>query len=230
VIVIATHNGEASLIRLLQSIMAHGTGNDKTQIGIVVSGGSTPEYKERVKQLARDYNCKWAVDVNDGFESGAWITAYRTWDAETYLFLQDSVEVLHGAWYNMFVQNAGNLDAFCVPWITFEPYMLGVTPDVGQRIITTFGLYDEPGMGIFGSMFYTSRRAMSLLENTGYFNYIPKDKIDSEAAERWWALFFNRLKIPIMPVHPNGYHHIHATGAGWPEMRKHYHTRNGGSR
>ncbi len=229
-IVIATHNGEANLLRLLNSIEQHGT-DGPDRIGVVVSGSSSNDYKEFIKELAKKRNFKWCVDETDGYESGAWIKAYHTFDREYgYLFLQDSVEILSPGWKAQFTQRAGELDRVCVPWVTFEPYLLGVTAEVGQRIINTFGLFSEPGFGIFGSMFYTNRWSMTLLENTGYFNYVPKDKVDSEAAERWWALFFNRLKIPIIPVHTNAYQHIHQTGAGLPYMRKHFHSRNGGIR
>lgn len=234
-IVVATHNSRANIDRLLWSMRTHGTDNEA--VLLVVSGD--PEYREYIDSVCQGNHglrsLEWIEEPTNGFEAGAWIQAYRSRFDNTYLFLQDSIEVTAPGWYEQFVR-AGivacdqGFKEFCIPWVTFAPYMLGVTADVAQRIMTVYGLYSEPGFGIFGSMFYTNRPALERIEKAGYMNYPAQDKIDSEAYERWWALFFHRLGIPMFPIHANGYQLIHERGDGLFGMRKHFHSRNGGQR
>lgn len=234
-IVVATHNSPVNLDRLLQSMQAHGTDGEK--VLLVASG--PPEYLDYVDSATRNYKAikglDWIPNPHDSFETGAWIEAYRHRPDRTYLFLQDSMEVTGAGWYQQFVLRGEQavhfgIQNFCIPWVTFTPYLLGVTPEVRERIVHTYGMMAEPGFGIFGSMFYTTYDALARVEAAGYMNYLPKDKIDSESFERWWALFFHRLQIPMFALHADGYGALHQTGEAFPMLRKHFHTRNGGQR
>jgi hypothetical protein len=95
--------------------------------------------------------------------------------------------------------------------------------------VDTYGLYKEPGFGIFGSMFYTTRKTLEIVEHAGYMEFIPQSKADSEAAERFWALYFNRLDIPMHPIHVNGFQFIR-DGGHYPLLRKHFHHAVGSAR
>lgn len=237
VIVVAAHNSRPNLERLLYSMKVHGT--DGEQVLIVASGATDfMEYVATAIREERGYikGLDYIINPNDSFETGAWVEAYRHRPDRKYLFLQDSMEVTGAGWYQQFDRRcseaweSGYGMDICIPWVTFTPYLLGVTPPVRERIINTYGLMGEPGFGIFGSMFYAPYSSMARVEAAGYLNYLPKDKIDSESFERWWALFFHRLQIPMFAVHADGYGAIHQTGDAFPLLRKHYHTRNGGQR
>ena len=233
-IVVATHNSPANLERLLRSMEIHGTDGQKV---LLVASGS-PEFMAYMETVKTDrFELGWIPNPTDSFETGAFVEAYRHRPDAKYLFLQDSMEITGAGWYQQFEKRwleyaatAPNLDV-CIPWVTFTPYLLGVTPSVRERIVTTYGLMGEPGFGIFGSMFFTLHTTLQKLENAGYLNYLPKDKIDSEAFERWWALFFHRLQIPMFAVHADGFGHLHhARGDGFPLLRKHFHDNAGAAR
>jgi hypothetical protein len=232
-IVVATHNSSINLDRLLASMRAHGTDGKKV---LLVASGSPAffEYVEMTAKVETQLKLDWVINPCDSFETGAWVTAYRHYPNDSYLFIQDSMEVTGAGWYQQFeIRHAQasmeGLDAV-IPWVTFTPYLLGVTPEVRQRITEIYGLMGEPGFGIFGSMFYASSAVLRKVEDAGYLNYLPKDKIDSEAFERWWALFFHRLQIPMFALHADGYGALHRTGEAFPLLRKHFHSRNGGQR
>lgn len=231
-IVVATHNGKDSLNRLLNSMAVFGTDD---ALVLVVASGETEHVDQMVKAFKPAIpSLRWVPEPRNAFETGAWIEAYRSCVSSRYLFIQDSMEVTAPGWYKQFDDIAetrtykGSYE-FCVPWVTFTPYLLGVTPEVRNRIIEVYGVYAEPGFGIFGSMFYTSRDSLRRIEKSGYLNYVPKDKTDSEAYERWWALIFHRLGIPIMPIHADGFPEIHA-GRQFPKLTKHFHHSAGAAR
>lgn len=235
-IVVATHNSRSNIDRLLESMRVYGT--DSTPVLLVVSGNK--EYQDYIDSICKgDHGIQagldWVEEPTNGYEAGAWITAYRHRFAVHFLFIQDSVEITSSGWYDQFRRAgdkayAAGFTDFCIPWVTFAPYMLGVTADVAQRIMTVYGLFAEPGFGIFGSMFYTNRTSLEQIDNAGYMNYQARDKIDSEAYERWWALFFHRLGIPMFPIHANQYSQLHGDGNAFFGLRKHFYSRNGGQR
>ncbi len=229
-IVVATHNGQESLDRLLASMLRHGT--QGWDVCIVVSNDSTNEYKAYVQSLRRDwgpFKLEVLVEPWGSFESGAFIHAYRELHTvNEFLFLQDSMEVTDNDWIEQFRTRMSQ--GLCVvPWVTFSPYLLGCTPQVSNIIVQTHGLYREPGFGIFGSIFYTNRRTLEIVDRASYFDFIPKNKAEAEAMERFWALYFNRLNIPMNPIHPNGFQFIR-DGGHHPMLRKYFHSKVGSAR
>lgn len=227
-IIIATHNSQINLDRLLTSFAAHGTDGD--DVCIVVSNDSTEEYKEYVHAARpHGYRIKHLCEPWAGFETGAFIYAFQQLKTTTeFLFLQDSMEVTGPGWLNQF--RTRMISGPCVvPWITFAPYLLGCTPQVAQIITDTYGMFKEPGFGIFGGVHYTTRETLEIVERAGYMEFIPKTKADSEATERFLALYYNRLDIPMHPIHVNGFQTIR-NGGHYPLLRKHFHHAVGSAR
>lgn len=236
-IVIATHNGWHHLPRLLESLRVYGP--DDVLISIVVSPGSDETFftfvEKEVQHHSEFLNIEWIMAPGDNFETGAWIAAYRHYrNAKYFMFLQDSMEVTEYGWYTRFsakgewAEERGYKE-YVIPWVTFQPYLLGVTPIVRQRIIEIYGLYGNPEYGIFGSMFYCNRAALERVEQAGYMNYLPPDKAGSEACERFWALYFQRLGIPMFALHADGFPHLHR-GGQHPGLTKHFHHTLGAAR
>lgn len=213
-IIIANHNNKDNLNRILDSIQEHG--HPLQDIGVVYSGSES--YCLETKIVCGERGIK-SVEGDNTFETGAWRKAYTTWEAPRYLFLQDSMEVTSVNFYSQFKDRCNATTA--VAWCTFTPYLLGVTPEVRDRILTEFGIWRAPTFGIFGSMFMADARTLRRVLASGYWDNVPRDKVGSEAWERWWALVFNRLDIVVDAIHEDGFMFLHR-GGHYTDMRKHF--------
>jgi glycosyltransferase involved in cell wall biosynthesis len=99
-IVIATNNGMEFLPRLLSSIEKYGSGEHK--ICVVDTGSDDEKFLEYLKTLPEDYIV--TQTPYKGYETGAYIHAYKNYVSDGYIFLHDSMEVLRADWIDMFTQ------------------------------------------------------------------------------------------------------------------------------
>lgn len=116
-----------------------------------------------------------------GRETGAYINAYRKHYYHSYLFLQDSL--------------IGNVDDCVAPfrengkevvaWGTFPMFFDDQHQAVwvaNQYPGTTF-----PRKGIFGPVFYATRKALQRIERKGWLPKPPPNKLMAQGTERAWA-------------------------------------------
>ena len=237
-IVIATHNSPESLERLLNSISLYwndlefwdegapkGWEGDYCDVLVV---GTSKGQEAIARQAMKNWGSATNISIrftevpweNSGYDTGAYIWAFQQYKAMSYLFMHDSMVITGKDWLKQFHEIAKQ-GADVVPWCTFSPYLLGVEQDEERIIRDTYGLYEEPGYGFFGPIFWAKRSALKKIKDAGYMNYIPSQKKQAQACERFWSLYCARLKIPVIPVHPDGFATVYH-GSQHPNISKHF--------
>src|SRR4051812_29377575 len=102
-IVVATNNGKDYLPALLDSFKQYGTGGRKV---VIMDTGSTCEVSKSyiASAISDDWPFELEADTTPyrGYDTGAYIHAYRSRPADDYVFLQDSVMVKHEGWIQEF--------------------------------------------------------------------------------------------------------------------------------
>lgn len=205
-IVIATHNGKEVLPNILNSIEKYGNNNHRV---LVVDTGATTDLEslQLLENLSTKSTYTFPLEITKtpyiGYETGAWIYAYKNYMESNYLFLHDSLEIKSYKWLNAFESRL----SYCsiVPWLTFYPYLNSCLFPVRNIIVNTYGTTSLPEFGFFGSIFMADRAALDKIDNAGYMNFIPSNKLESEACERFWSMYCYRLGIPVNPIMPNSY-------------------------
>jgi hypothetical protein len=224
-VVIATNNNIPVLMRLLASIDRHSDTFEIPSDLEVLVVGTAPGEGKRVKDALQGRTWRFTLAVDEtpwaGYDTGAYLWAYWNHAAEEFLFMHDSCEITGPGWYEQFYVVHQETGALVVPWCTFSPYLLGVVPVERECIVSTYGLYEEPGYGFFGPIFWATRTALDRIAAAGYMHFVPSTKVQAQACERFWALYCSRLRIPVAPVHRDGYH-IVAQGGQHPLISKHF--------
>ena len=187
-IVIATYNDISYLTNLLDSL---NTSENLNENVLVVC--TDPNQMEMIKFINKlphnsNYNFNILVDCTPyaGYDSGAYIYAYKNYVDDYYIFLQDSITVKSPEWLNYFKEkrdeNAINpLLQFSMCWDNMEQRMW-VESKFNNQI-------KNPNMGIFGPIFQASRKSLNKMnELHDLTKFIPSHKITSQQGmERGWA-------------------------------------------
>jgi hypothetical protein len=93
-IVVATNNGKTFLPGLLESLEQHGTSGHN--VLLVDTGSKCPEsiaFLEQAKAQSWPFGLDVIQTPYSGYDTGAYIHAFRTVPADDYLFIHDSVLV-----------------------------------------------------------------------------------------------------------------------------------------
>jgi hypothetical protein len=199
-IIIATHNGYEHLDVLLQSLES-GTYN----IIVVDTGSTNPAHLDYLREKVWAYGN--VMDVMrtpmKGYAQGAYLWAYWNYPAKNYLFLQDSLIAIEDDVLQPFKEKISRPEGsvvgeYAVGWASFNFEF-----DPGLQEAAMRYMYGDhiPPYGIFGPIFYTSRKTLETLENAGCLPAYPTHANGAQGLERAWAMVFKRANIPVSFIH-----------------------------
>ena len=185
-VVIATHGG-ADLLK--ESLPKFGD----RPVAVVETGCATPEVFELTRLFK---NVVYLSTPYKGYDTGAYLWAYWMVNAESYLFLQDSVSPREADYFEQFAAKMpGKLGA--VGWSSFDLTVW----DSGQQceaVQFMYGASDRwPKKGIFGPIFYTTRDSLKALDDSSLLPAYPVHKLGQQAMERAWPILFHRAGMNV---------------------------------
>lgn len=148
---------------------------------LVVIAKFDDRYIDRcLASLGDKYPIKIIDTSSGGHPTGAYIKAYKEYPAKNYLFMQDSMFALQPDYVEPFASQ----DADVVAWTLFRQ---GFDTAEQEAWATEYYKSDYPGVGIFGPVFYTSRKVMQKLDEMNLLPPIPKNKAEAQTTERMWS-------------------------------------------
>jgi hypothetical protein len=218
-IVVATHNGSAHLPELMEALSRFGTGGN--DVLVLDTGSTCPESISLLTEIASK---PWPFKLTVGktpykaYDTGAYIHAFRNYDAHAYLFMQDSVRPKCSGWFEAFEQRA-TFGVGCVPWLIF-PMQWNSQYQV-DWLIEKCNTNDWPPYGVFGPIFYAPRLALERLDELGYLDILPTCKEEQMAMERVWPTIFNLAGFGIRPVEPR-FHESLLTNDDYTHLAKRF--------
>lgn len=186
VIVIATHGGVDMLRQTLPKM--------KRWPVVVVDTGLRSE--ATWKFCAEFENVVFLDTPYKGYDTGAYLWAYWHIPAENYLFLQDSCTPRDPDFVEQFARAmSGEMGA--VGWSSFDIRVW----DSDAQCEATEWMYGArskwPSKGIFGPIFYTSRKTLAHMFDCGLLPMPPVHKEQQQAMERAWAILFHRAGVRV---------------------------------
>ncbi len=133
-----------------------------------------------------------------GYDTGAYLHAFRKLAADSYIFLQDSACPKEPGWTETFTSRL-TYGVGCVPWLTFPLQW----DEEGQLefIRQQYRTDRVPPLGVFGPMFAASRESLLKLDQMKLLDAIPSTKVEQQAMERGWPLAFFLGGFGIRPIH-----------------------------
>jgi hypothetical protein len=192
-IVIATNNGKKYLSKLLESLEFLG---NKIPVSIIDTQSDDIESLEYLSNLQNTFpfDIKTYRTPYRGFDTGAYIWAYRNIPSEKYYFLQDSLKIKS---LEYFSETDKRLKpGTIVPLLTFENngYGYGEGMNFCQ---SNFGTTDYD-LGIFGPIFSILRSDMDKIDSNHLC--IPHNKATQTGMERGWAIIFKIYGFVVDPL------------------------------
>ncbi len=197
-IVIATHNGKDHLPGLFDALETYGTGGRK--VLLLDTGTTCKGSLDLIQELS---GRKWSFELESGrtpyqaYDSGAYVHAYRNWEAGSYLFMQDSIRPKSPDWVTAFECRL-TYGVGCVPWLIF-PMQWNCQEQV-DFVMEKCEVGDWPPHGIFGPIFLATRSALAELDARGLLEVLPGSKTEQMAMERFWPTAFIKAGIAVRPV------------------------------
>lgn len=125
--------------------------------------------------------------------TGAYLWAYQNVKANRYLFIQDSMTAVDPDPCPWFRQQMP-LNGGAVAWGRFPMAWDGVAQ---QEWVRSQYRGVEPDAGIFGPVFYTTRRSLDLLKNLKLLPKAPSNRLEAQGTERAWAFAFHAAGLPV---------------------------------
>ena len=198
-IVIATYNNPKILTDLLDSMV--GTNNLDEKVLIVCTDPKQTEMIEFLKELPGKYDFEILTDVTPfaGYDTGAYIHAYKKYDDDYFVFLQDSITMKSPDWLNAF--KANRVPNLITSWVVF-PLGFDNMEQVEWVESKVPDLRFRPRFGIFGPMFQIEKKTLEKLdEKYKLTNYIPTNKIiEQQGMERCWAYLAAHTNIELTAI------------------------------
>lgn len=206
-VVIASNNGASLLPRCLQSL------GDRHKRLVVDTGSTDPDSQ---KYVQRRINANKAAKIGSsvmfeqlpfkGYTTGAYLWAYWHYKAEHYFFMQDSMELTEDT--DDFLRDFKNAlpERGAAAWATFKEdfdtpeqkqwahYILNSDPDDHPNNTV------YPERGIFGPVFYVSRKTLDELNDRGLLPPTPTTKYQAQGMERVWPWLFHKAGMEVASV------------------------------
>jgi glycosyltransferase involved in cell wall biosynthesis len=184
-IVIATNNGNEYLPKLLTSIELHGTENHK--ICIVDTGSTDEAFLIYLNNLD---SAKYIITHTPykGYDTGAYIHAYRNFIDDEYIFMHDSIEILTNDWISCFKQNDPDVCYYSAFDICYDN-------DEQLNHLMDIGIHNPDTVkGVFGPIFYIKTHILDLISQTyNLSDILPKNKMEQMGMERGWAMMIDSV-------------------------------------
>jgi glycosyltransferase involved in cell wall biosynthesis len=189
-IVVASHND----VNLLSDILADLSNCDLNghEVLIVDTNSADPAYlkefqKNKIKYpqfnfIRKDYTC---------WDSGAYIHAYNNYDADKYIFLQDSLRITNP---NVFKEITVRLDSIDVLAL-FNFFYFYDNEEQQQWVEEHIPMCYLPMCGIFGPVFSARKDALDRIPK--HWLKEPTNKLQGCGMERRWALMFHALSLRV---------------------------------
>jgi hypothetical protein len=197
-IVIATYNDISYLTNLLDSLNT--TENLNENVLVVCTDYSQKEMIEYINTLPNnnDYVFNILVDVTPykGYDSGAYIYAFKKYVDDYYIFLQDSITIKSPEWFNYFKEKRE--EDSINPLLHFS--MCWDNKEQREWVENKFNSrFNVPNVGIFGPIFQVSRKSLIKMDKLhNLSNFIPGHKvIGQQGMERGWAYLATNSNIMI---------------------------------
>lgn len=149
---------------------------------IVVAAYDKRFIDDCLKSLGDKYPVKVMDTSAGGHPTGAYLRAYKEFKANHYLFIQDSMRALVPDVVEPFHKLLPSRGA--VAWCYFKQ---GFDTAQQEDWAKQFYKGPYPGIGIFGPVFYISRKSLQELEKKGLLPPIPKNKAEAQTTERMWS-------------------------------------------
>lgn len=205
-IVIATYNDVSYLTNLLDSLNT--TKNLNENVLVVCTDPNQLDMIRFINKLPHNSNYNFNILVNStpyaGYDSGAYIYAYKNYVDDYYIFLQDSITVKSPEWLNYFKEKRDEntinpLLQFSMCWDNMEQRMW-VEGKFNNQI-------KNPNIGIFGPIFQASRKSLIKMDKLhNLTKFIPNHKITSQQGmERGWAYLAANSDVAINSIDGNYY-------------------------
>jgi hypothetical protein len=211
-IVIATHDNIDILNTLLNSLKNVDLKNH--EVSIIDTNSQSQNFIDYFSNLKNilpynfyrlDYTC---------YDSGAYMWAYQNLKADSWIFLQDSIEIINPDW----IQEIDNLlkEYEVVAGFDF-PYSYDPHPLQKPWVESNIEFINYPESGIFGPMFSVRNSTMDKIPKH-WFKW-PTEKLMQQGMERRWSLMFH--SINATKTYLEGYGDIHSSK--W--IKKHFYIR-----
>ena len=196
-VVVAHHNNGPALMRWLEHSEEMRPGTKM----LVVDTGSP---KEMLASFQTEVNVAESFDnvlglvstPYRGYDTGAYLWAYWNCPASNYLFVQDSCSPREPDYVRQFAERMpGEMGA--VGWSSFD---IRVWDSDDQAAATAWMYGDQskwPAKGIFGPIFYTSRKTLDHMAAQGLLPMPPVHKQQQQAMERAWAILLHRAGVRV---------------------------------
>ena len=215
-IVIATNNGANVLPALIASL--HETGHTPSEFLIVDTGTTEATAREYLALLATQGYCVTRTPYK-GYDTGAWLWAYREFPADEYLFLHDSILVDTPEIVNVFRRQWQH----GVGAVAFAGFPMFFDNNAQMEFLADCFDMDRvkaAERGIFGNLFYTRHAVLQEMEAQGFLPSIPNDKNECCALERGWATAFRSCGFGVVELLDN-YRDVETSGVGVRKVYQH---------
>ena len=164
---------------------------------VVVSAHGTDYIDRCLESLGDQYPVR-VVFTEGGYQMTAVLSAYEESDADTFLFVQDSMTALQPDYLEPFRDKMP--DSGCVAWTLFEEKFGGGREwqdKVRERGRPQYDLEYYPDGGIFGPVFYTNRASLDEIVEKGLLPPTPTNKEQDQLNERFWLWAFYQAGMTV---------------------------------
>ena len=209
-IVVATNNGMEFLPKLLNSFDIYGTGGHK--ICIIDTGSSDQSYINYIDVLDKDKYIIMKTPYK-GYDTGAYIWAYRNTNESEYLFMHDSMEVVDAGWIDEFTNN-GDVCAYSFFTLNYFEFQFNHFKDIDIYNPSTT-------VGMAGPIFYIKRTVLDTLD--AKFNLdkvIPDCKWNQSGMELGWYMMLTTINVKVHNLHYLTGDHACSVNEFNPKLRK----------
>lgn len=157
---------------------------------LIVVASYDDRFVENLPTFKGGHVVRWDTS-GGGYTTKAYIDAYRKHYYRSYLFLQDSLRGNVADVVAPFKDNG----AEAVAWGTFP--MFFDEPLQAKWVLDQYPGRTMPRRGVFGPIFYATRKAMRRLEDKRLLPHPPPNKLMEQGVERAWAFAFDWAGIKL---------------------------------
>ena len=194
-IVFAVHN----MIEKIELVLNQLNEFNKIDVLIVDTNSPTDIVKKFFEEKKECYNFKLMYDRLDvtGYETGAFLHAFKNYKYDRYYFFQDSIEFINSDIFNRinFLLEQYNV-------VSISPFpLIFDNQEQLNWVMSSFNQEELSSLkyrpfGIFGSMFSIKRNDLEKIP-TRWLNY-PTNKLQTCGMERKWSIIFSILGLSVI--------------------------------
>ena len=167
-------------------------------IYVINNNSTNTEYIDKIKEL--DFVIFEDSIYGGAYEAGALYQVFKKDLYETYMLLQDSVNIKASSTFDNY---ASYNCSYVLGLISFGSCLDAFTTS-NDRVWFDENFPDlidslKDAKGVLGNNFLCKRRHLIQMHRIGYFseNYLPKNKDGSQAWERVWGTYFYKYNVSV---------------------------------